>query len=534
MAPAARAAPAKGETKQTNARKDDVRLLNLVAAKGIADAVRSSLGPKGMDKMITSSSGEVIITNDGATIVDKMEVLHPAAKLLVEASKSQDIEAGDGTTSVVVICGALLDKSQDLIQKGVHPTRVADAFSQAQRICAETLKKAVDEYKMGEKVSIKDTAKLEQAVKTCLNSKVVSQHSDLLAPMAVKAVQMIHDPEQPDNVDLRNVRVVGQLGGTVEDTELVDGIVFRQHVQHSEITSVNNAKIGMIQFCLSAPKTNMEQSVSVNTAAAIDRIAREERKYIIKMVKKIKASGCNVLLIQKSILRTGLSVLGAHFLKKAKIMVINEIERTEVEFICKTIGCKPIADIENFSKEKLGTAKLAEDVSLSSGRIVKITGLQPQAKKTVSLLVRGSNKLILGEAERSIHDALCVVRCFTKMPIMLPGGGAPETMLTIALKNQNVPGIEGFCIRAFADALRIIPYTLAENSGLKPIAMVSELERRHRAGEANAGINVKKACVSDMMQERVVQPALVTLSAVNLAVETVRTLLKIDDIIPSR
>merc|ERR1719384_2302100 len=184
---------------------------------------------------------------------------------------------------------------------------------------------------------------------------------------------MIHDPSM-DNVDLRNVRVVSQLGGTVEDTELVDGIVFKQHVQSQDIDSVKNAKIAMIQFCLSAPKTNMEQSVSVNTAAAIDRIAREERKYIIKMVKKIKASGCTVLLIQKSILRTGLSVLAAHFLKKAKIMVVNDIERNEVEFICKSIGCKPVADIDNFSKEKLGTAKLAADVSLSNGRrVVKIT-----------------------------------------------------------------------------------------------------------------------------------------------------------------
>jgi len=353
--------------------------------------------------------------------------------------------------------------------------------------------------------------------------------------MAVKAVQMVHEAGR-DNVDLRNIRVVTQLGGTVEDTELVDGIVFRQHVHGGNVTEIANAKIGMAQFCLSAPKTNMEQNIMVNTADMVDRIAKEERQYIIKMVKQIRKTGCNVLLIQKSILRTGLSVLAAHYLKKSKIMVINEIERNEVDFICKTIGCKPVASIENFTADKLGTAGLAEEVSLSSGRVVKITQLASKQHKTVSLLVRGSNQLILGEAERSLHDALCVVRCFVKKGMMLPGGGAPETELSVHLKeaSKKAAGIESFCIRAFADALKIVPYTLAENSGLAPIAIVSELERRHGLGEANAGINVRKSCVSDMLKEGVVQPALVTLSAIKLAVETVRMLLKIDDIIPSR
>jgi len=522
----------KGDTKTNRSRHEDVRLTNLVAARAVADAVRTSLGPKGMDKMITSSTGEVVITNDGATIVDKMEVKHPAAKMLVEVSKAQDIEAGDGTTSVVVIAGALLEASEDLLRKGIHPNRICDSWSKAQIECGKILENAVKKG-MGMTVCLDDTAMLQQAVRTCLNSKVVSQHSHFLAPIAVKAVQMVYDKSLPDNIDLRNIRVIESLGGTIEDSELVDGIVFNQHSHSGQNSRQENAKIGLAQFQLSAPKTDMEQNIAVSTGAQIDTIAREERKYIIKMVKKIKATGCNVLLIQKSILRTALSTLANHYLKKAKIMVVTDIERDEVEFICKTIGCKPVADISNFSKDKLGNAALAEDVVHASGRLLKITGLT-QAKRTVSILLRGSNKLILGEAKRSMHDALCVVRCFVKKPMMLPGGGAPETELSINLKAMKVTGLDIFCFEAFANALRVIPYTLAENSGLSPIRIVSELERIHRKGEMNSGINVKKASVSDMMYEQVVQPLLVTLSAVNLAVETVRMLLKIDDIVPTR
>lgn len=523
----------KGDTQTNRSRHEDVRLTNLVAARAVADAVRTSLGPKGMDKMITSSTGEVIITNDGATIVDKMEVKHPAAKMLVEVSKAQDIEAGDGTTSVVVIAGALLEASEDLLRKGIHPNRICDSWSKAQIECEKILEDAVKKG-MGKEVCLDDTAMLQQAVKTCLNSKVVSQHSHLLAPIAVKAVQMVYDKSRPNNVDLRNIRVVESLGGTIEDSELVDGIVFNQHSHSGQNSRQENAKIGLAQFQLSAPKTDMEQNISVSTGAQIDTIAREERKYIIKMVKKIKATGCNVLLIQKSILRTALSTLANHYLKKAKIMVVTDIERDEVEFICKTIGCRPVADISNFTKDKLGCAALAEDMVHATGRLLKITGLQTQHKRTVSILLRGSNKLILGEASRSMHDALCVVRCFVKKPMMLPGGGAPETELSIGLKRKKVTGLDIFCFEAFANALRVIPYTLAENSGLSPIVIVSELERMHRKGDYNSGINVKKASVSDMMHEQVVQPLLVTLSAVNLAVETVRMLLKIDDIIPTR
>jgi len=530
----ASAPSASGDTKFQKEKSKDVRSSNLVAARGVADAVRTSLGPKGMDKMITSSNGEVVITNDGATILDKMEVIHPAAKMLVELSKSQDVEAGDGTTSVVVLCGALLEKSEELIYKGVHPTTIAESFAMAAAKVTEIL----DSKDYGRSVKLEDSEQLQQAAVTSLNSKVVSQYSDTLAPIAVKAVQGVYNPAIPDNVDLRNVRVVCKKGGTVDDTELIDGIVFSQKAANAAggPTRIENAKIGLIQFQLSAPKTDMENQVIVQDHAQMDRLARDERKYILKMVKKIAATGCNVLLVQKSILRDAVNVLSLHYLAKKGIMVVIDIERDEVEFICKSLGCRPIASIDRFCKENLGSAELAVEVPVSSGRILKITGVKNPGR-TMSILVRGSNELVLGEAERSLHDALCVVRCLVKKAKLIVGGGSPEVELCLRLKkwaSESCQGIEGYCIEAFAEALKIIPYTLAENAGLHPIKIVSELEQKHRQGEMYSGINVKRASVSDMWEEQVIQPCLVTTSAVNLATECVKMLLKIDDIVGGR
>merc|ERR1719336_2554993 len=521
-------------TTNRSSKEKDVRRSNLVAARGVADAVRTSLGPKGMDKMITSSTGDVVITNDGATILQRMEVIHPAAKMLVELSRSQDVEAGDGTTSVVVLCGALLEKSEELIYKGVPPTTIAESWAKAASKVSEILDS--DDY--GKSVTLEDSEQLQQAAITSLNSKVVSQYSDTLAPIAVKAVQGVYNPAIPDNVDLRNVRVVCKKGGTVDDTELVDGIVFTQKTANAAggPARIQNAKIGLIQFQLSAPKTDMENQVIVRDQAQMDRLARDERKYILKMVKKIAAAGCNVLLIQKSILRDAVNVLSLHYLAKKGIMVVTDIERDEVEFICKSLGCRPIASIDRFCKENLGSADLAEEITVSSGRLLKITGVKNPGR-TMSILVRGSNELVLGEADRSIHDALCVVRCLVKKAKLIVGGGAPEVELCLRLKKwaaESVSGIQGYCIDAFADALKIIPYTLAENAGLHPIKIVSELEQKHRQGELYSGINVKRACVSDMWEEQVIQPCLVTTSAVNLATECVKMLLKIDDIVGGR
>uniref|UniRef100_A0A6A7G6F9 T-complex protein 1 subunit delta n=1 Tax=Hirondellea gigas TaxID=1518452 RepID=A0A6A7G6F9_9CRUS len=521
----------KGDSFEGKEKQKDVRRSNILAARGVADAIRTSLGPKGMDKMITSTDRNVVITNDGATVLKHLEVVHPAARMLVELSKSQDVEAGDGTTSVVVLAGSLLEQSEILMDKGIRPGVIADGFKLAAAKAEEILRE------MAQPVTLDDDEKLTQSAIISLSSKVVASSSSLLAPIAVKAVKRIIDLKTATNVDLNDIRVLTKLGGTVEDTELVDGLVFNQKAVHAADgpTLVKGAKIGLIQFQLSAPKPDMDNSIYVKENNEIDRIFKEERKYILSMIKIISKSGCNVLLIQKSILRDAVNSLSLHFLAKKKIMVITDIERDEVEFICKSLDCHPIATIDGFTSQRLGSADLAREVSTSNGRIVKITGVKNPGK-AVSILVRGSNRLVLEEAERSLHDALCVIRCLVKERFTIPGGGAPEIEVAMQLSKyaDSLGGLQSYCVKAFCEALEVIPYTLAENCGLHPIQIVTELRREHRLGNKYAGINVRKGKVTDMLEENVIQPVLVSTSAINLASECVRMLLKIDDIVATR
>ncbi|RWR73885.1 T-complex protein 1 subunit delta [Cinnamomum micranthum f. kanehirae] len=529
---APRSSSSKTESYVDNKRKEDIRRANIVAARAVADAVRTSLGPKGMDKMISTANGDVIITNDGATILNTMKVLQPAAKMLVELSKSQDSAAGDGTTTVVVIAGALLKHSLSLLNSGVHPTVVSDSLHKLSLKSVDVL------TAMAVPVELSDRESLIKSAATSLNSKVVSQYSTLLAPLAVDSVLSVVDPAHPDLVDLRDVKIVKKPGGTVDDTHLVRGLVFDKKVSHSAggPTRVENAKIAVIQFQISPPKTDIEQSIVVSDYTQMDRILKEERNYILGMIKKIRATGCNVLLIQKSILRDAVTDLSLHYLAKAKILVVKDVERDEIEFITKTLNCLPIANIEHFREEKLGFADCVEEVSLGDGgKIVKITGIKDMGR-TTTVLVRGSNQLVLDEAERSLHDALCVVRCLVNKRFLIAGGGAPEIELSRQLGAwaKVLQGMESYCVREFAEALEVIPYTLAENAGLDPISIVTELRNRHAQGEINAGINVRKGQITNILEENVVQPLLVSTSAITLATECVRMILKIDDIITVR
>ncbi|KAL0267383.1 UNVERIFIED_CONTAM: hypothetical protein PYX00_009671 [Menopon gallinae] len=517
---------------QSGAYKDkskptDIRSSNISAAKAIADAIRTSLGPRGMDKMIQAANGEVTITNDGATILKQMGVIHPAAKMLVELSKAQDIEAGDGTTSVVVIAGALLEAAEKLLAKGIHPTAISDSFQRAACKAVEIL------TEMSIPVDLSDRENLIKSASTALNSKVVSQHSSILGPMAVDAVLKITDPVKSSRCDLKDIKVIKKLGGTVEDTELIDGLVFTQ--KSSGVNGpkkVEKAKIGLIQFCISPPKTDMDHNVVVSDYAAMDRILKEERQYILNIVKQIKKSGCNVLLVQKSILRDAISDLAQHFLDKIKVMVVKDIEREDIEFITKTLNCRPIASLDHFLPEYLASADLVEEVQAGSGKIVKISGIHNMGR-TVTILVRGSNKLVLEEADRSLHDALCVVRCLVKNRAVIAGGGAPEIEIAVKLAQyaQTLTGVDAYCFKAFAAALEVIPSTLAENAGLHPIATVTELRNKHSSGESTAGINIRKGTITNILEENVVQPLLVSTNAITLASETVRSILKIDDIV---
>lgn len=497
----------------------------------MADSVRTSLGPRGMDKLMQLASGEVLISNDGATILSKMNVLHPAAKMLVELSQSQDIEAGDGTTTVVVIAGALLDACGGLLSKGIHPTAIASSFMKAADQATQILES------IAKRVDLSNREDLISAVHTCLSSKVVSQNSDLLAPIAVDSVLgIIEDRNTAKNVDLRDIRMVQQIGGTMDDTELVNGLVFSKGSTKSAggPSQISNAKIALIQFCLSAPKTDMDNNVVISDYAAMDRILRDERKYLLNLCKKIKKSNANVLLIQKSILRDAYNELSLHFLAKMDILVVTDIERSDIEFICRTLGCSPIAHPDSLTEDKLGYADHVGDVVMpgSSHKVVKFTGVKNPGK-TMTVLLRGSNDLVLAEANRSIHDAQCVVRSLVKKRFLIAGGGAPEIEASLRLKEYalSLTGLDSYIIKAFADALEVIPYTLAENAGMKPIDVVTEMRKKHAEGVTGAGINVKKNVVSDMYDLNVLQPLLVSTSAINLATETVCMILKIDDLI---
>jgi len=499
----------------------------------VADAVRTSLGPRGMDKMIQKGDGEVLITNDGATILSQLQVFHPTAQMLVQLSKSQDIEAGDGTTGICVIAGSMLQACSELLSKGIHPTMIAEAFKQAAAKAEEVLQGVARPVNLLDRQSVLD------AVDTCLSSKVVHQNADVLSPIAVDAVLGVIDPATATNVDLNDVRIVKQVGGTIDDTELVNGLVLEKGAKHTAggPTKVENAKIALIQFCLSAPKTDMENNIVVSDYAAMDRLLKEERNYIADLCKKIKKAGITVLLIQKSILRDAYNDLSLHFLAKLGIMVVTDIDRNDVDFISRTLNVQPVAHVDHFAPEKLGTASLVEEVSIagSSSRVVKITGIVNMGR-TMTILMRGTNKLVLDEADRSVHDALCVVRSLVKKRFMIAGGGAPEAECALRLTqwSKTLTGVRAYCVRAFAEALEIVPYTLAENAGLNPIRLVTELRNQHNNGSFASGVNVKKSVISDMWGEHVVQPLLVNLSEISLATECVGMILKIDDLIPVR
>uniref|UniRef100_A0A914UIH6 T-complex protein 1 subunit delta n=1 Tax=Plectus sambesii TaxID=2011161 RepID=A0A914UIH6_9BILA len=411
-APAASTAssmPHASNTFKDKGKSDSVRSSNMVAAKALADAVRTSLGPKGMDKMIQTGSGDVTITNDGATILNQMSVVHPTAKMLVELSKAQDVEAGDGTTTVVVIAGSLLDAAEKLLDKGIHPTQISESFQRAATKAEEILEG------MSSPVDLNDVELLTKIASTSLNSKVVSQHSWLLAPMAVTAVRKIIGSGKEENVDLRSIKIVKKMGETVEESQLIEGALFDQKTMgRGGPTRVEKAKIGLIQFQLSPPKTDMENQVIISDYAQMDRALKEERTYLLDLCKQIKKAGCNVLLIQKSILRDAVNELSLHFLAKMKIMVIKDVEREDIDFVSKIIGCRPVASVDHFVPEALGSADLVEEISTGGdGKVIKVTGVQNPGQ-AVSILLRGSNKLVLDEADRSLHDALCVIRCLVK------------------------------------------------------------------------------------------------------------------------
>lgn len=528
-----KAAAVQGETQKRSEKAEDVRTSNIRAAKAIADLMRTSLGPKGMDKLLETSKGEVIITNDGATIMQNLSVSHPTAKLLIQTSKAQDVEVGDGTTSVVVLCGQLLEAAESLIHKGIHPSQISDGFALALKHALSTIDS------ISKKIQMTEEEELLQCVKTSLASKIVSQNSTEFAPIALEAIKRVVDIKTATNVDLKDIKIVKKLGGTIEDTELVNGLVFADQRPSSAAggpTKIVKPKIAVLQFVLSSPKTDVESQIAVTDYNQIDKILKEERAYMLNLVKQIAACGANVLLIQKSILRDAVNELALHFLAKKKIMVVKDVERTDIEFICSTLGCTPIAHPESLKPEKLGNAEVAEEVALADGS--KIFKIEVRNSPTASILVRGTSQLVLDEADRSIHDALCVIRSLVKNHGIVGGGGAVEIEVARALEEYAATLTKGSLstvVKAFAEALEVIPFTLADNCGLSPLKIVTEMRNKHKKGLKYCGLKARTGTVVDnTFEHKIMQPALVNISALTLATETTRMILKIDDILQSR
>jgi len=501
---------------------------NFLIAKGVSDAIRTSLGPHGMDKVLILNK-EFLITNDGATIMKNGNFEHPVAKLLVSVSASQDSEVGDGTTSVVILSGSLLGASLNLMRRGVPVNRLTKFMS----IFLDETKKIL--LKIAIPINLKNSKALYNAACTALESKVISSHCHILAPIAVKSILAILGERKNSNIDLKKIKIIKKIGGTVEQTELINGIAIEYPVVKSfgGPSKILNAKVALIQFSLGLPGTDTDNLLVIENYTQMDKMLREEKQLIISLCRKIKSTGCNVILIQKSILKNSICDFAIQILAQMKILLIREVDRNDFSFLAESLGCIPIIDIETFSHEKLGYVKLVEENSYNGQKIIFFKGIQNQNTKFVTILVRSSNKHLLDETERSLHDALCVMRSIIRRRFLVMGGGAMEIEVSLSLKQhgKTLTGINSYCFNAFAQSLEIIPYTLCENAGLEPIEMISRIKKYHLEGKKTVGINTRKGILGNMLKENIISPLLVASSILNMSVEFTIQLLKIDSII---
>jgi len=507
-------------TQRTRGR--EAQLNNIMVAKIIAEAMRSSLGPRGMDKMLVDSFGDVTITSDGATILKEMEVEHPVAKMLVEIAKAQDAEVGDGTTSVVVIAGELLSKAEELIEKEVHPTTIIDGYRKA-------AVKALEIYdQIGIPVSLDDRDTLKKIAKTAMAAKIVSEDAEHLAELAVEAVLRV--AEQVDGkwkVDLDNIKIEKKEGQSVRDTAIIDGIVLDKEVVHSGMPRiVHDAKIALLDCPLEIEKTEFDAKLHIESPEQMKAFMEQEEQMLKEMVEKIAAVGANVVLCQK-----GIDDVAQHFLARKGILAVRRIKRSDIEKIARATGARIITRLEEISEKDLGRAKLVEERRVGEDKMVFIEGCENP--KSITILVRGGTKRLVDEAERSLKDALNVVKDVIMENKIVAGGGAPEIEVSLALREyaKSLAGKEQLAVEKFAEALEVIPMQLAENAGLDPIEVIVSLRARHKKGEKWAGVNVMEGKIDDMYKLEVVEPVLVKKQAIKAAVEAAAMILKIDDII---
>jgi thermosome len=495
---------------------------NIMAAKIVAETVKSALGPKGMDKMLVDSFGDVTITSDGRTILDEMDIQHPAAKMMVEVSKTQDNEAGDGTTTAVVLAGELLSKAEELIGKNIHPTIIIDGYKKASQKALEVLEKIAIPAESGTEEYLK------KAAMTSMASKLVAEHREYLADLAVKAILAVAEKEDGKyKVDIDDVKVEKKPGESLKDTKLIQGIVLDKEVVHSGMPKrVENAKIALLDTSLEIEKTEFDAKINIESPEQMEAFLKQEEEMLRDMVGKIVAVGANVVLCQK-----GIDDMVQHFLARKGILAVRRIKKSDMEKLAKATGGKVVTNIEGLTSEDLGYASLVEERKIGDDKMTFVEGCKhPRA---VTILIRGGTERIVDEAERSLHDALCVVRDIVEEPKVLAGGGAPEIEVSKMLKKyaETLPGREQLAVRSFAEALETVPVTLTENAGLDPIDILSELRARHEKGETWIGIEVHSGKVQDMTEFGVFEPLAVKKQIIKSATEAASMILKIDDVI---
>ena len=500
----------------------DAQQNNIAAAKLVAELVKSSLGPRGLDKMLVDSLGDVTITNDGATILKEIDVQHPAAKMIVEISKTVDNEVGDGTTSSVVFGGALLARAEDLLKKDVHSSTIIEGFQAASE-------KALEIYsQLSKKIEPDDKASLLKIASTSMQSKLISEDSSRLSKIVVDAILSIATKKGDEYfVDLENIKVEKKPGGSIDDTQIVKGIVLDKEIVHSGMpTRIDKASIALINSALEIEKTEMSAEIRITDPTQMQMFLEEENRMLKTMVDKLHDVGANVLICQK-----GIDDIAQHYLAKHGIMAVRRVKESDMIKLSKATDGRVISNLDDLTEKDLGSADLAHQKKVESDKWVFIEGCKhPQS---VTLLIRGGTQRVIDEVDRSIHDSLMVVKDVIEKPEIVAGGGAPESFAAAQLKDwaDNFDGREQLAIKKYAEALEVIPLTISENAGMDPIDTMATLRSKQSQGQKWTGIDAKNTKIADMMAINVVEPIAVKEQIIKSATEAACMILRIDDVI---
>jgi thermosome len=497
----------------------DAQGSNIAAAKAVAGAVRTTLGPKGMDKMLVDTIGDVVITNDGVTILKEMDIEHTAAKMMVEVAKTQDDEVGDGTTTAVVIAGELLKRAEDLLEQDVHPTVIAHGY----RMAAEKAKEILNDIAIAVKPT--DKAMLLKIADTAMTGKGAEMARGKLCELVVRAAMMVADED--GTVDTDNIKVEKKVGGSTDDSEIIEGMIIdKERVHPGMPTKVENARILLLNASVEFKKTEVDAEINITSPDQLQAFLDEEERMIRAIVEKIVASGANILFCQK-----GIDDIAQHYLAKAGILAVRRVKKSDMEKLARATGAAVISSIDAISKKELGKAGLVEEKKIGGDEMIYVTKcVNPKA---VSIIVRGGTEHVVDELDRALDDAISVVSVVMEDKKMVAGGGAPEIQLSLRLREYaaSVGGRAQLAIEAFANAMEIIPRTLAENAGLDPIDMLVALRAEHDRGRKHTGLDVFKGAPADMLKAGVVEPLRVKTQAIASAAEAANMILRIDDVI---